>query len=97
MAAMGGDLDARKRSPRNLERVIKSLLGRATEIERPLLAAGVVLLGLVGVAAAAAGAREAGGAAVDVGEGADAPAAAGRRRLLPAVAAGGAHRRSWSR
>lgn len=58
----------------------------------PLLAARVVLLGLVGVAAAAACAWESGGAAVDVGEGSDGgtPAPAGRR-LLPGV--GGAHRR----
>lgn len=62
-------------------------------MEKPLLAAGVVLLGLIGVAAAAACAWESGGAAVDVGEGADAPAPAGRCRLLPAVAVGGAHRR----
>ena len=62
-------------------------------MEKPLLAAGVVLLGLIGVAAAAACAWEPGGAAVDVGEGADAPAPAGRCRLLPAVAVGGAHRR----
>jgi hypothetical protein len=61
--------------------------------EIPLLASGVVLLGLVGVAAAALGAGEAGGTPVDVGKRADGgpPAAAGRR-LLPAVG-GGAHRR----
>jgi hypothetical protein len=50
----------------------------------PLLASGVVLLGLVGVATTAApGAGESGGAAVDVGERAYGGAAG--RLLLPAV------------